>query len=96
MRGQMSPATNELLRAADRLSKDLAPLRFADPVTHVYNPLAYARRNYAAYVALAGRGSKQAVFLGMNPGPWGMAQTGVPFGDPSLVREWLGIDGPVE
>ncbi len=31
----------------------------------------------------------------MNPGPWGMAQTGVPFGDVRMVRDWLSINGPV-
>ena len=31
----------------------------------------------------------------MNPGPWGMVQTGVPFGEVSLVREWLGIDATI-
>jgi len=31
----------------------------------------------------------------MNPGPWGMAQTGVPFGEVALVRDWLGIAGEV-
>ncbi|MCC6475204.1 MAG: single-stranded DNA-binding protein [Burkholderiales bacterium] len=32
----------------------------------------------------------------MNPGPWGMAQTGVPFGEVSLVRDWVGICEPVQ
>ncbi len=32
----------------------------------------------------------------MNPGPWGMAQTGVPFGEIALVREWMGISAPVQ
>jgi single-strand selective monofunctional uracil DNA glycosylase len=32
----------------------------------------------------------------MNPGPFGMVQTGVPFGDVVMVRDWLGIDLPVE
>jgi single-strand selective monofunctional uracil DNA glycosylase len=31
----------------------------------------------------------------MNPGPFGMAQTGVPFGDVAMVRGWLGIEGAV-
>ena len=31
----------------------------------------------------------------MNPGPWGMAQTGVPFGEIAAVRDWLGISAPV-
>jgi single-strand selective monofunctional uracil DNA glycosylase len=32
----------------------------------------------------------------MNPGPFGMAQTGVPFGDVVMVREFLGIEAPVK
>jgi single-strand selective monofunctional uracil DNA glycosylase len=32
----------------------------------------------------------------MNPGPWGMAQTGVPFGEVAAVRDWLGISEPVD
>jgi single-strand selective monofunctional uracil DNA glycosylase len=33
--------------------------------------------------------------VGMNPGPFGMAQTGVPFGDVAMVRDFLGITGAV-
>jgi single-strand selective monofunctional uracil DNA glycosylase len=85
----------ELLEAADELCRALEPLTFGAPVTHVYNPLVYARNSYRAYLQRYGQGSREVVFLGMNPGPWGMAQTGVPFGDPELVRDWLGIDEPV-
>ena len=42
-----------------------------------------------------GKPPKEVVLLGMNPGPWGMAQTGVPFGEVGLVRDWLGIEAPV-
>src|SRR5208283_2872871 len=35
------------------------------------------------------------VLVGMNPGPFGMAQTGIPFGDVTMVRDWLGLQGPV-
>jgi len=31
----------------------------------------------------------------MNPGPFGMAQTGVPFGEIAAVRDWLAISGKV-
>ena len=86
---------DRLLRAADSLSATLAPLRFAPPVTHVYNPLVYAREGYAAYLRLAGETPKRAIFLGMNPGPWGMAQTGVPFGQVEWAQGWLGIHVPV-
>lgn len=86
----------ELINAADDLNRALARLRFAEPVTHVYNPMVYGRRNYVAYVEAFGQGPKQAIFLGMNPGPWGMAQTGVPFGDASVVKEWMKIGHAVD
>jgi single-strand selective monofunctional uracil DNA glycosylase len=79
----------------DRLVEDLRPLRFGPPVTHVYNPLEYARKPYEAYWKRYGQGPKEVVFLGMNPGPWGMAQTGIPFGEVTLVKEWLGVEEPV-
>jgi single-strand selective monofunctional uracil DNA glycosylase len=84
------------LREIDRaLSAELERLTFGPPVTHVYNPLTYAQGPRDAYLERYGRGPKEIVLLGMNPGPWGMAQTGVPFGDVTMVRDWLGIEGPV-
>lgn len=83
-----------------RISRSLATacekLRFGAPVTHVYNPLVYARVPHERYLDRWGAGPKDIVFLGMNPGPFGMAQTGVPFGEVSLVRDFLGIEGPVK
>lgn len=73
----------------------LAPLRFGPPVTHVYNPLEYAREPYERYLTRYGEGRKEVVLLGMNPGPFGMAQTGVPFGEIAHVRDWLRIEGHV-
>ena len=71
-------------------------LRFGGKVKAVYNPLVYASRPYAQYLALAAATPKRVIFLGMNPGPWGMAQTGVPFGEVALVRDWLGIEAAVD
>jgi single-strand selective monofunctional uracil DNA glycosylase len=82
--------------AARRLSRDLAALSFAAPVAQVYDPLHYARRPYATYLRRFGDDPKRVVFLGMNPGPFGMAQTGVPFGDVACVRDWLGIEEKIE
>ncbi|HRQ88880.1 MAG TPA: single-stranded DNA-binding protein [Bacteroidia bacterium] len=70
-------------------------LEFSAPVSHVYNPLGYARVPHSAYVSRFGNAPKRVLFLGMNPGPWGMAQTGVPFGEIPAVRGWMGIDGEV-
>jgi len=81
--------------AARNLCRDLSDMRFGAPVTHIYNPLEYARRPHDAYVRSYGASPKRVIFLGMNPGPFGMAQTGVPFGDTELVRDWLGIEEPV-
>ncbi len=86
----------ELTDIARRLSRRLADLRFDPPVTHVYDPLRYAWQPHAAYLERYGRGTREVVLLGMNPGPFGMAQTGVPFGDATLARDWLGVHGPVE
>jgi single-strand selective monofunctional uracil DNA glycosylase len=70
-------------------------LRFGPPVSHVYNPLVYAGDSHARYVRRYGRPPKEVLLLGMNPGPWGMAQTGVPFGEVAAVRDWLGIETAV-
>lgn len=89
------PSANDLASISRTLAQDVGGLRFASPVAYVYNPLEYARAPHEAYVQRYGRGPGRALLLGMNPGPFGMVQTGVPFGDVTLVRDWLGIEGPV-
>lgn len=84
-----------LATLTDDLARDTAALRFGPPVSHVYNPLLYARAAWDLYCRRYGAAPKEAVFVGMNPGPWGMAQTGVPFGEVAAVRGWLGIEAPV-
>jgi len=79
----------------DELRDDLEPLEFAPPVTHVYNPLRYARASLDLYLDRFAQPTKEVILVGMNPGPWGMAQTGVPFGEIDAVRDWLGIEAPV-
>ena len=85
-----------LIRASRRLAREAGGLRFGSPVGYVYNPLLYARQPHEAYITRFASTRKRVVFLGMNPGPWGMAQTGVPFGAIPMVRDWLGIHGPVK
>lgn len=92
----MAALSDQLLTAADELRTALRPLPFAAPVTHVYNPLEYAWRSHAAFVNKFGGSKKRVLFLGMNPGPFGMAQTGVPFGEIAAVRDWMGISEPVD
>lgn len=87
---------NETIRIARRLARRTADLRCGPPVTHVYAPLVYARRSVELYLERYARPGCEALLVGMNPGPWGMVQTGVPFGDVVLVRDWLGIESTVD
>ncbi len=83
------------IRISEKLVEDVRDLRFGDPVSHVYNPLVYAKSPHTEYLRRFGTGRKEVLFVGMNPGPFGMAQTGVPFGDVSMVRDWMGIEASV-
>lgn len=87
--------TSPLGAVYQRLTDALAPMTFAPPVAYVYNPLVYAAAPHAAYIARYGVVPHRVLFLGMNPGPFGMAQTGVPFGEVAFVRDWIGIEAPV-
>jgi single-strand selective monofunctional uracil DNA glycosylase len=87
---------DEAIRSAKRLSKAVDALQFGEPVTHVYNPLAYAWKSHEAYLRRLNPKGVRVLFLGMNPGPWGMAQTGVPFGEVAVVRDWIGIEEAVK
>lgn len=85
-----------LIEAAGTLSKEVEKLTFGAPVQYIYNPLQYAWAPHERYLKLYGNSSKRVVFLGMNPGPWGMSQTGVPFGEIAAVKDWMGIEEPVD
>lgn len=87
---------DQVLQTVSALSDAMEPLTFGAPVTHVYNPLRYARTLNQAYLRLQGAKPGRALLLGMNPGPWGMGQTGVPFGEVGFVRDWMGLRGEVE
>ena len=84
-----------LIDNARILQAELHRIRFALPVSHVYDPLDYAWTTHRTYLERYGQGAREVLMVGMNPGPWGMVQTGVPFGDVEFVRDWLGIEGPV-
>ena len=81
----------KLLSAAKRLNTSINQLTFAEPVSHVYNPLTYAWDSHSEYIQRFATGPRRILLLGMNPGPFGMMQTGVPFGEISAVRDWMGI-----
>lgn len=84
-------ASPRAISIVERLRDAVDALAFKAPVAHVYNPLVYAWPSTRAYLDRFARRDIDALFLGMNPGPFGMAQTGVPFGEVGLVRDWIGI-----
>jgi len=86
---------SDLLMVSMELSRSLKKISFGDPVAGVYDPTEYARGPFGEYLQRFGQAPKYAVFVGMNPGPWGMVQTGVPFGDAAMVKTWMGIGGKV-
>jgi single-strand selective monofunctional uracil DNA glycosylase len=87
---------SELVATAHWLRESTSRLSFGPPVTHVYSPLEYAWAPHRRFLELYGGSGARTLLLGMNPGPFGMAQTGVPFGDVTMVREWLDIEEPVD
>ncbi len=80
-----------LVSIARELGREAGGLRFGPPVAVVYNPLDYAWEAHREYLRRYARPGVAALLVGINPGPWGMVQTGVPFGEVAAVRDWLGI-----
>ena len=87
----MLTTRSDLARTTRTLAREAGDLKFRTP-SHVYNPLIYAWAAHREYLQRYGTMRGRVLLLGMNPGPWGMAQTGVPFGDVAMVREWFGIE----
>jgi single-strand selective monofunctional uracil DNA glycosylase len=85
-----------LVAAARELAMKTSKLQFGAPVVHVYNPLIYAWNAHEIYLRRFGGAPKDIVFVGMNPGPFGMVQTGVPFGEIAAVRDWMKIQMAIE
>ncbi len=84
-----------MIAAARQLQRDVDQLDFSASVPWVYNPLTYAWPAHQQYLERYAKRSCRVLLLGMNPGPWGMAQCGVPFGEVELVKTWLNIDAPI-
>ncbi len=84
-----------MIDAAKTLNSAVGRLQFPAPVACVYNPLDYAWPAHEQYLQRFANSKKRVVLLGMNPGPFGMAQTGVPFGEIAAVRDWMGITASI-
>ncbi len=96
MKTSLVGSRDQIIAAAQTLCDEVESLRFGEPVTHVYNPLRYAWKAHRAYLTRVNDAGVRVLFLGMNPGPWGMAQTGVPFGEIEAARDWIGINEVVQ
>lgn len=92
----LTPTSHDLLAAAQTMNAELAAMHFQTPVAVVLNPLDYAWAVYERYVRRFAAGTRRVVFMGMNPGPFGMMQTGVPFGEVAAVRDWMGLMAAVK
>jgi len=90
-----SAPITDLVTLADELRHEVGNVTFDAPVAYVYNPLDYAWEPHRRYLERFGGPPREVLLVGMNPGPFGMVQTGIPFGDRDLVRDWLGIEAPV-
>jgi len=86
----------DLISISRELKRTIAPLRFGRNIPYIYRPIDYAQEPHEKYLRRFGTGPKEIILVGMNPGPWGMAQTGVPFGEVAHVRDWMGISGKVQ
>ena len=84
-----------LIEAAARLRDDVTPmgkkLVSEGRIDVCYNPLNYAWDVHEEYLRRMGGSGAKTVVLGMNPGPHGMGQMGIPFAATSVVRDLLGI-----
>ncbi|KAL3286997.1 hypothetical protein HHI36_001483 [Cryptolaemus montrouzieri] len=90
------PIPQKMMILQRDLNNMLREIIFSEPpVSYVYNPTIYAVEPFEKYLNLYCYSTKKVIFLGMNPGPWGMCQTGVPFGEVTSVRDWLQIEGHV-
>ena len=87
--------SNRLIAATVDLKDQVNELNFGSPTEYVYNPLDYAWSAHEQYLRMATATPTKIVFLGMNPGPFGMVQTGVPFGEVAAVKDWIGINAPI-
>lgn len=69
--------SDDFLHIADELNIALEQFRLPSLVDCIYNPTIYARYTFEMYIRKYCNTKKHIMYFGMNPGPWGMSQTGV-------------------
>ena len=72
-----SSISRQLLDIEGNMSRQLQAIQFQLPITHIYNPLDYAAETHMHFVTSYANTIKKILFVGMNHGPFGMAQNGV-------------------
>ena len=94
----MAPDTEDfkqrLISRTLRLRDEVDALSFTYD-GYIYNPLDYAWDMHRTFLERYVHQGAPVLMLGMNPGPFGMMQTGVPFGEINAVRNYLCLDLPV-
>jgi len=75
---ESSPFWSRFYDIECRLNIELKSINFwSSHVSTVYNPIEYAADLHCNYLRKFLKGPKSVLFIGMNPGPYGMVQTGV-------------------
>lgn len=87
----MNRAARDLLEITAQLRAALADWVPSQPVSFTYRPLDYAEDLHRQWITRYCDAACSTLLVGMNPGPWGMAQTAVPFGAVSVVRDWFAL-----
>ena len=86
---QLKDVASRLSEACNRGKKRILKHK---SVAHVTNPLDYAWEFHEQFIDKWSEFGATTLLLGMNPGPYGMAQTGVPFGATAMARNILQIE----
>lgn len=71
------PISTKFLDLIDELNVSLEQLHLPSEIQCIYNPTVYARHTFEIFVQKYCNSKKDIMYFGMNPGPWGMSQTGV-------------------
>ena len=75
---------------SDLLAKALAAMPAMTMVSLIYDPMGLCLCDASGLLPnIRQFHQEKVVFLGMNPGPYGMVQSGIPFGEIAAVTEWL-------
>jgi|SRR5690554_6140855 len=90
----MDSFKKQLLERTKKFSNEVEQLSFSFG-GFIYNPLNYGWANHSEYLLNYVNHKPKAFFLGMNPGPFGMAQTAVPFGEVDFVTNWMKLTNQI-